>query len=278
MTSKLNHTRLDISMERVTPAIAEKWLAKNTHNRDLNDRVVDAMVRDLESGNWLDNGATITFSEGGVLLDGQHRLNAVVKSGVGINSIIVRGAKAEAQHTMDTGAKRTLSNALKLRGEKNHVALAAATVAHIVWDRGNRGFGTSRSTRVTNSEAIDYIESHPWLREQITDVARYRSHLPGLSTGAVSVLYLLFSDIDTADADFFFERLTSDEDHHRGQPIYLARKTLLEDYARTDGHRSQTWKAAILIKAWNKYRDGEECYQLRYATGGANPERFPMPH
>lgn len=278
MTNKTKPTGPSISMERVTSAVAERWLGKNTHNRKLNEHIVAAMVRDLEDGNWLDNGATITFSTEGILLDGQHRLTAVVRSGVSINAIVVRGVQAEAQHTMDTGAKRTLSNALQLRGENNYTQLAAATVAHLSWEGGSRHLGTQRGKKITNSEAIDFLDANPWIRDQIPDVVRYRNKLKHVSTGTVAVLYRTFSDLDPFDADHFFERLISDEDHHRGEPIYAARKALMEDAARTDSHRSQTWKAAIMIKAWNKFRDGEQLITLRFSPGGANPEKFPVAH
>lgn len=277
MPTKNNNTGLNISMERVTPAIAEKWLGKNTHNRKINERIVAAMVRDMENGNWLDNGATITFSDKGVLLDGQHRLTAVVESGVSIQAIIVRGAKAEAQHTMDTGAKRTLANALQLRGEAHYVPLAASTTANIHWDRGVRRFGTAAGVKITNGEAIDYIDSNPWVRDQIPDVARYASKIKGVGIGTVGVLYRVFSDLDSFDADHFFERLISDEDHHRGDPIYAARKALMDDADKHDLHRSATWKAAIIIKAWNKYRAGEKSLLLRFTPGGSSPEKFPTP-
>lgn len=278
MNNIANQTGLDISMERVTPAIAEKWLAKNTHNRDIDNRNVDSLVRDLQDGNWKDNGATITFAEDGTLLDGQHRLTAVSKSGVSIIAIIVRGASAEAQHTMDTGAKRTLANALKLRDEKSYTQLAAAIVSNIAWDRGEKSFKPGTNRKTSNSEAIDYLDRNPWLRDQIVEVTRFTGRFRGVSTGIVSVLYRVFSDIDPFDADAFFDKLACDEDHHRGEPIYAARKVLMEDYARTNGHRDNKWKAAILIKAWNKFRDGEEVLTLRYSAGGANPEKFPEPH
>lgn len=278
MTNKTNHTGLDISMERVTPAIAEKWLAKNTHNRDINKRVVASLVRDMEDGNWLDNGATITFSDEGVLLDGQHRLTAVVESGVSITVIVVRGASAESQHTMDTGAKRTLSNALKLRGEKSYVQLAAAIVANIAWDRGEKSFRAGINRKITNSEAMDYLERNPWIRDQIIEVNRFTNRFRGVPTGVISVLYRVFAEIDPFDADAFFDRLACDENHHRGEPIYAARKVIMDDYTRTNGHRDNKWKAAILIKAWNKFRDGEDAITLRFSAGGANPERFPEPH
>ena len=43
------------------------------------------------------------------------------------------------------------------------------------------------------------------------------------------------------------------------------------------GQRSETYLTAILIKAWNAYRSGEEVGVLRFRPGGAHPEKFPEP-
>jgi len=43
------------------------------------------------------------------------------------------------------------------------------------------------------------------------------------------------------------------------------------------GERNQRYIAALVIKAWNAYRDGAPVRQLKYRIGGANPEKFPEP-
>jgi hypothetical protein len=66
----------------VDPATAESWLAKNPNNRNLRVPVVQSYARDMVSGNWMLNGETIKFDQSGKLIDGQHRLSAVVTADV----------------------------------------------------------------------------------------------------------------------------------------------------------------------------------------------------
>ena len=94
---------------------------------------------------------------------------------------------------------------------------------------------------------------------------------------AVKVL----TEIDAEDAEYFFDRLASGEGLYRCDPIFELRNALQEEMQQAGGKtrtgRNNTWKLAIIIKAWNKYRNGETVKLLSYRPGGANRERFPEP-
>jgi hypothetical protein len=73
---------LKIGPQSVTPSQAEKWLAKNhPRNRNISLRLVDAFTADMLAGEWRLTHQGICFDGEGQLIDGQHRLTAVVKSG-----------------------------------------------------------------------------------------------------------------------------------------------------------------------------------------------------
>src|ERR1700709_2078030 len=111
----------------VTPEIAEAWLSKNPNNRNLRGQVIASYARDMASGSWVLNGETVKISVSGHLLDGQHRLSAVVEAAVTVPMIVVNGIPSEAMPTVDTGAKRTYADSLRLQGEENTSVLAAVT-------------------------------------------------------------------------------------------------------------------------------------------------------
>ena len=71
----------------LTPELATKLLARNTHNRTISSSRIRQYAADMAAGNWAFNGEAIKVSEGGQILDGQHRLRAVIESDV---TIIVR--------------------------------------------------------------------------------------------------------------------------------------------------------------------------------------------
>ena len=273
----MNNT-VTTTMTTVTPEQASEWLANNTHNRKLRTHQVAAMVRDIQEGRWKWNGDSIKFAKDGTLLDGQHRLNAIVESGQPIEMLVINGLDKATQATMDTGAKRSGADVLKLNGEKNYTVLAAALRSAILWDAGIRNMGGGNRV-TTNGDLVDYLEAHPEMRNHVEAYNRLRRGLRLPASVGVTAIKL-FTEIDADDAKYFFDRLESGEGLYRGDPIFEARRLLKEDEATTSNTRAgrtSTWKMAILIKSWNKFRNGETIKQLSYRPGGANREKFPEP-
>ncbi len=66
----------------VTPETAQelKEHLSMEHNRRVKSRTLGKYIADMISGNWHNNYDPIRVSEEGYLLDGQHRLNAVIES------------------------------------------------------------------------------------------------------------------------------------------------------------------------------------------------------
>src|SRR3990172_8052075 len=75
----------------VTPNPPREWLRTNTHNRKLRDRAVADYARDMTAGHWTLNGEAIKFATDGTVLDGQHRLRAVIDSDVTVQMLVVVG-------------------------------------------------------------------------------------------------------------------------------------------------------------------------------------------
>lgn len=118
----------------VSPAIAESWLAKNPNNRNIRKAVIEGYARDMVSGDWLLDGETIKFDTAGRLIDGRHRLSAVLAADVEVPMIVVRGVDPSVMDTVDAGAKRTYADALKIQGEENtsHVGVRRTQGCHVV--------------------------------------------------------------------------------------------------------------------------------------------------
>lgn len=266
----------NIKVTTVTPELAEEFLGKNTHNRNVRERHVRTLANEMQAGRWKFNGEPIRFGKDGVLLDGQHRLHAVIKSGIPQKMLIVTGIEGEAQHTMDTGSKRSTSDALKLRGEKNTVALAAGIRAVILWEKGVRNFASrsDNSGAVTSGQTIEYLDSHPEMREYTTEIVGIKGRI-NLTSSVLVLLNKVFSEIDSDDAAQFIHLLATGEGV-KGDPTFELKRVLDREKYESTG-KNETWKTAIAIKAWNKWRMGESVGALRYTPGGSNPEKFPEP-
>ena len=94
-----------------TPEMAEKWLGNDVlyaHQRDWHPTYSDGYASDMAAGLWSDDVADpIVFSESGKLLNGQHRLHAIVKCRMTIPMLVVTVENENGYKFIDTGHSRT---------------------------------------------------------------------------------------------------------------------------------------------------------------------------
>lgn len=160
----------------ITPAMAEKWLAATTfRNRDVSMVVINRYASDMAAGKWALNGESIVLDDNGNVIDGQHRLRAIIKAGVPIKSLVVRGADHSVFPTFDIGAKRGGKDVLSIAGYANARSLAAILKNIVALDssgfsNGPRGGGSLVKHR------LDYLQlanNHP---ESIQSTSFVQSH------------------------------------------------------------------------------------------------------
>lgn len=111
----------------MTPKWASEILAKNTKNRPLRPARVERYASDMRDGRWKLNGESVILSDKDNLMNGQHRLHAVVSSGVTVPMMLTLGVDESAFATMDAGMNRTAGDVLGMRGIANFNQVAAMT-------------------------------------------------------------------------------------------------------------------------------------------------------
>lgn len=272
----------------ITPDVAKKWLAQNTHNRNLRERVVNGYAADMRDGNWVEDGQSIKFAKGdvvlldtphvvgGPLLDGQHRLSAIVTADIPVRMLVVSNLDDSTQEVMDTGAKRVLGDVLKLRGEQYSVALAATLMRVYQWEKGYRkNLKSAGNARPTHRQLLEVLERHPELRRSVEIGDRVRK-AGRLTSSTVGLCHWLFNRIDDSDCAYFFARLSDGAKLETDDPIYALRR-VLENFAADRGRPDEAVVTALVIKAWNAFRAGRTVSILAYRPGGARPEPYPEP-
>lgn len=258
----------------VTPQLAEAWLGKNTHNRNVRPRVVDAYARDMARGDWKLNGEAIKFGADGVLLDGQHRLHAIVRAGVTVPVLVVTGLPSDTQTTMDTGAKRTAADALSLIGEAHSKTLAGGARRALIWDRLDRKGYITQGTAATNAELLATIERYPDLRASAEYADSQRKYVP-LAAAPLCFCHWALSGIALDHADAFFDALGSGANLGRRNPVLVLRQRLIEN-ATSPNKTPENILVAWMFKAWNASRAGKEINLIRYSPNAG--EEYPIPH
>jgi hypothetical protein len=258
----------------VTPDLAREWLKRNSHNRHLGEQRVFTLADAMKRGEWQENGDAIRFSRTGVLLDGQHRLAAVVKSRVTIRVLVVEDLPDDVQITIDTGKPRSFSNVLKLGGisDPNNVAALARWMYR--WETGQI---RSQNRPPSHNQLLHIVETNlPSIRESLRVASGVRRQIP-VPKSIVGIAHWVFSEIAMEDTPDFFDRLRDGTGLTDGAPTLMLRQTLLREAASNSRQMTDKHILALFIKAWNAYRAGELIQVLRWRAGGAAPEPFPEP-
>jgi hypothetical protein len=265
-------------IERISPALAAEYLMNAAVNRKVSDNVVSKYIHAMERGQW-DLGQPLCFDEKGKLVDGQHRLHAVIRSGITQDFNVLRGIN-NAMH-MDIGRARTASDMLTMLGYKSTTTLAAIARVVILMEersdatpviRGNTG------AYITTDDIISRVDRDPLLTEVTAQVAG--SHKPlasliGSSAIAGWFLYCLALGLDDKEvANNFFANLYGEVPGEMDNPAIVLYKTL---NSRRSDRRNLTKreKAAYLIKAWNNYIQNEPMTRMFFRSFGKKAEEFP---
>lgn len=258
------------SIVYVTPDMAARWLDRNHSNRNLRERQVQKYGRDMAAGNWQFAGDPIRFDEQGNLIDGQHRLSAIVQTSATIPLLVVRGLSRVTQEVMDSGAQRSTADALTMRGARDGKTFASVIAS---WDAMTNGgyshcmSSTSRSI-LSHSEALEIAASVEGLEESAEFASRTRAFIK-LPSGAVGVAHRRLMDIDTESAIDFFDRIENLRTTGKGDPIH----TLLKRIEFMRGFQRQRLLPStglyLLFRTWNAIRSGERLTKFQLGAEGS---------
>lgn len=259
-----NNRKPSIALIKVTPEMAEEWLGKNTHNRNVRQVSVTSYARDMAAGNWQLSGEPVKFAADGVLLDGQHRLLAVVKAGVPVEMFVARGISPDAQKVMDTGAKRMSSDMLKLDGYAHPVQLAAAARYAMTYKSGTDS--RNQRTTPTHSEISAFIDANPDLTSAVAAAMYYRQTID-IPVSVTAVAWWLLVRVDAEACENFFASIATSATSGAGD----ARSTLIARLAsaRRKGERlQQPAQLSMLLRVWNAWRRGSQLASIPVYSSG----------
>lgn len=255
----------------VTPGLAREWLGRNEGNRNLKQLKIAAYVRDILAGKWMVTGEAIKFDWNGRLIDGQNRLHAIIKANKPVVLLVVRGLDPDSQKVLDTGAKRSAADALKMSDHHNNPGVLAAAIRLLIaWDSGVLVDAYSRAPEVTHSEVLDFYAEHDGLDSAVAMSSRWAKAI-GATPGPLTACIFLTSAVD-ADASFrFFQSLAELDLGGKGDPraaLYTRLQSL-----RNEKH-IPAQQVYFIVRAWNAWRGGKRVLGMKDRQKGT-PSRIP---
>ena len=255
-------TGVQWDVEQISPAEAKAWLdpAINRGNRNIVRDHVEAIARDIKDGRWMLNVQPICFANDGRLLNGQHRLQAVIEANAPSEVLVMRGVPEAAFSTYDLQARRSpeigdlLPAGTRGASHFGDVTLLNAA-ATIMWReevapmiRAARQGERRKNLRPTASEIRDLIIANPGLLEQ----RGWARRVPLLmrTSWAMWLAYRIVRD-DPKLGPIFLERLESGADLPSGHLILKLRRKLMA-YREKKATPVQTRDA--VLAAWTEFR------------------------
>lgn len=260
------YSGVTVSITHVTPDLAKSWLELNTKNRKLDRRNVAHLRDAIVQGEWYMNGEAIIFSDAGRLLNGQHRLWAIVMSGVGVDVLVVRGVNAESFRTLDSGRVRRAGEVLAMDGEKNSNKIAAAVQALLAFvDAEGRLYGGScgNGRKATPSACQRILDRHPGIRDSVREVNRNSLYCSQHS----ALLHYLFTLVNANVASDFADVLANGH-ADLGRPFVVFRESLVRSPVCSENRLAYAAKA---IKAFNAELLGDRPKMFKFLGS----EEFP---
>lgn len=257
---------------KITPEIAKEILGTSQGNfryvnstRTINPVIVKKYAADMTNGNWKISPQGIVIDENGILLDGHHRLHAVILSGQAVDFNVCFGAPQDCVEVLDCGWVRTPYNALAYTRNINKTAASkrgwALANLHFLYRLGNR----YEVQALPKSTISDFIEEHAEEIEVAIHCAEHEYHRTRITCNAASnyaAFCALKCGVSPDSINRFFEITTTGMydmqwqtpavilNHHLTQPnkkdhgvtstIYTCNyvQTCLSDYVKMNARRS----------------------------------------
>jgi len=200
-------SQLTIYPQIITPKLAEQLLLTNhKKNRRIKPQVVESYRRQMEKGLWRTNtGEGIKISESNLLINGQHRLKAIIAYGKPVEMLIFAGIPEESMTCIDDGIKRSLTDAMMINGKTlpNQLAINSAlsclvTLYNCV-ETDRHYSAVTGARRNSTSEMIQFFDALPNFAETAAEFfTKFKYTKIGriMPQGLSLAMYYLLNDLD----------------------------------------------------------------------------------
>jgi hypothetical protein len=250
--AKSSDGKVKVTFEIITPDVAKEYLTKNRNNRSLSEVLAETYGRDMSYERWYLNTDAIGFDSSGALMNGQHRLAAVARSGQSVEMMVVYGLDPNARATVDIQRKRTIGDELKMRGVSNNNTVAAAVRMRLNYE--NQTVGLTQAFRYSNTDIIEWANVwHDDLQHAVARAKQVYNNVK-VSPMILTAAYSIFHSIDPDLADYYYEKLYTGE-NVSGTILTVMKRLNSQKFSQVK--LPSPYVLWILIRGWNALRKDE---------------------
>lgn len=253
--------KLEVKQVIITPEYAEELLKMNVNNRVVRSKKVAELAEVMKRGEWELTNDAIVVSEGNILLNGQHRLMAVVMSRVPCPFILFTGANDSAFDVMDTPVVRRISDAIARKGGKNGVKKESAIIRYINihtdllngWETLKRFAGSPSASR---REIMNFYEKNEklidkWVKKVESIVGKGVRLAPEAQLTALAIFLERDLDHDEGKIVGYLKALLLDGMTQHKTVLAIRKKLMLHQMKKERIDRHDILR--YLIRGWNDF-------------------------
>lgn len=251
----------------ITPMLAAKMLTFNSANRKLRRRHTDNLAEDMADSRFVLTHQGVAFDTDGILLDGQHRLQAMVDSNTSLPMFVFVGIDPAARAFIDVHARRSNSDVLTMNGISipsvaNVVALIRTVYVYKAEPTGQR-WG---ATRIDSQRILEAYQADPeGYATAVREANAARNARGGYTSSALGgVIYIARTrGASEDDIDEFYRGYKTGVDLSHQHPL-LALRRQAEANAETKGHHVKPkLQFGQVLMAWNAFQEGRKITTVR---------------
>jgi hypothetical protein len=252
----------------ITPKEAKEFMSKNTLNRRLKQPRINLYANDILNGRWkMETGEMIKISKTDRVLDGQHRLLAIIKANLPMYFHVAFDLEDSIFDVLDTGTPRTASDVFKIKGVKNENKIPSIISVYNQLKSGKRNIKQKdEKVSSTNQMVLNQylMDEEFWQRICAISGSLYLSFAKILSPSTIGGTYAFFYEKDEEQTATFFRQLCLGSDI-TNETINILRNKLIQDKLAVRKLPTDI-KLAFIIKTWNCFRLNKELKVLKFDT------------
>lgn len=266
--------QLTTKVEKISPNTAMSYLKDAGRNRTLSEKKVQEYSKMMTDGDWVLNGEPIIFGKSGRLIDGQHRLRAIIYANATVQMLVVRGVEDEYFDSIDSGKSRSLQDVFSSNGiGSSQLVSSIVKKFNIICNNPKACFFRDYShTTASRKKMLEIYRNHA---ETFDFAANFGSKMYAkkrlaspANIGAIFAYLLLVKEHNQEDVEQFFWFLFSNKEAAT-LPCYTAslevRNRIVS--AALAGKRFEP-KALqnMFAVAWNAFVEGKEVKKLHVSN------------
>ena len=246
----------------ITPDMAKKILAhRNKNNRPIRYTHLEKLSDAIEKDEWKVTNQGIAFDHDGNLIDGQHRLAAILQTRKTVKMMVATNMDKGIFDVVDTGSKRSTGDALDILGSEHGRIVSAALKIYICYQKfPEKAWSGAAIQQPSTSDVIAiYKDRQDEIEALLSVIKKKHRNFKCFSMSLGLVLSILLLDAGWSDMQIweFWDCVTLGANLPPDSVVLSFRNQLSDPHFRKRHYGTQRYMLNAFIKCFNSYITNE---------------------